>query len=102
PTGIFFPPTAGSQGGPFFPGFSNLTAPGFGSFLMESNSNSNYNSLQATLNKRFSHGLQMRLSYTWSHSLDYYSGSDVSDVTLSQETWSMNRATTLLPDLTAR
>jgi len=49
---------------------------------MESNSNSNYNSLQATLNKRFSHGLQMLLSYTWSHSLDYYSGSDVSDVTL--------------------
>jgi hypothetical protein len=80
PTGIFFPPTAGSQGGPFFPGFSNLTAPGFGSFLMESNSNSNYNSLQATLNKRFSHGLQMLLSYTWSHSFDDYSGSDVSDI----------------------
>ncbi len=73
---------AGSLGGPFFPGFGNLTAPGLGSFLMESNSNSNYNSLQATLNKRFSHGLQMLLSYTWSHSLDYYSGSDVSDVTL--------------------
>jgi len=73
---------AGSAGGPFFPGFGNLTAPGLGSFLMESNSNSNYNSLQATLNKRFSHGLQMLLSYTWSHSLDYYSGSDVSDVTL--------------------
>ena len=49
---------------------------------MESNSNSNYNSLQATLNKRFSHGLQMLLSYTWSHSLDDYSGSDVSDITL--------------------
>ena len=73
---------AGSFGGPFFPGFGNLTAPGLGSFLMESNANSNYNSLQATLNKRFSHGLQMLLSYTWSHSLDFYSGSDVSDVTL--------------------
>jgi outer membrane receptor protein involved in Fe transport len=77
-----FPGTAGSLGGPFFPAFGNLTAPGLGSFLMESNSNSNYNSLQATLNKRLSHGLQMLLSYTWSHSLDYYSGSDVSDVTL--------------------
>ena len=74
-----FPP---SVSGPFFPGFANLTAPGLGSFLMESNSNSNYNSLQATLNKRFSHGLQMLLSYTWSHSLDYYSGSPVSDITL--------------------
>ena len=77
-----FPSTAGSLGGPFFPAFGNLTAPGLGSFLMESNSNSNYSSLQATLNKRFSHGLQMLLSYTWSHSLDYYSGSEVSDVTL--------------------
>ena len=71
-----------AQSGPFFPGFANLTAPGLGSFLMKSNSNSNYNSLQATLNKRFSHGLQMLLSYTWSHSLDDYSGSPVSDITL--------------------
>ncbi len=72
----------GSLGGPLFPGFGNLTAPGLGSFLMESNSNSNYNSLQTTVNKRFSSGLQMLLSYTYSHSLDYYSGSDVSDITL--------------------
>jgi hypothetical protein len=71
-----------AQSGPFFPGFANLTAPGLGSFLMKSNSNSNYNSLQATLNKRFSHGLQMLLSYTWSHSIDDYSGSPVSDITL--------------------
>lgn len=74
--------TAGSLGGPYFPGFGNLTAPGLGSFLMESNSNSSYNSLQVTVNKRLSKGLQMLLSYTYSHSLDDYSGSDVSDVTL--------------------
>ncbi len=87
PTSVFgydlpalIPASAGSLGGPFFPGFSNLTAPGLGSFLMESNSNSDYNSLQATLNKRFSYGLQMLLSYTWSHSIDDYSGSDVSDI----------------------
>lgn len=49
---------------------------------MESNSNSNYNSLQATVNKRLSKGLQMLLSYTYSHSIDDYSGSDVSDITL--------------------
>jgi hypothetical protein len=72
----------GSLGGPFFPGFGNLTAPGLGSFLMQSNANSSYNSLQATLNKRFSHGLQMLLSYTYSHTIDDYSGSDVSDITL--------------------
>jgi hypothetical protein len=74
--------TAGSLGGPFFPGFANLTAPGLGSFLMESNSSSNYNSLQVTVNKRLSQGLQMLLSYTYSHSLDDYSGSDVSDISL--------------------
>ena len=49
---------------------------------MKSNSNSSYNSLQATVNKRFSYGLQMLLSYTWSHSIDDYSGSDVSDISL--------------------
>ena len=49
---------------------------------MESNSSSNYNSLQVTVKKRFSKGLQMLLSYTYSHSLDDYSGTDVSDVTL--------------------
>ncbi|MGB0032372.1 MAG: TonB-dependent receptor [Candidatus Sulfotelmatobacter sp.] len=79
--GGYYP--AGSLGGPLFPGFGNLPAPGLGSLLMESNSNSNYNSLQATLNKRFSHGLQMLLSYTWSHSIDDYSGSDVSDITVT-------------------
>ena len=74
---------AGSLGGPLFPGFGNLPAPGLGSLLMESNSNSNYNSLQATLNKRFSKGLQMLLSYTYSHSIDDYSGTDVSDITVT-------------------
>jgi len=73
---------AGTYGGPFFPGFADLTAPGLGSFLMESNSNSSYNSLQVTINKRLAKGLQMLLSYTYSHSLDDYSGSDVSDITL--------------------
>lgn len=74
--------TAGTYGGPFYPGFSNLVAPGLGSFLMESNANSNYNSLQVSVNKRISKGLQMLLSYTWSHSLDDYSGSDVSDISV--------------------
>lgn len=31
---------------------------------------SNYNALQATLRKRFGHGLQGTASYTWSHALD--------------------------------
>lgn len=32
--------------------------------------NSSYNSLQASLNKRFSHGLQFQLSYTYGHAID--------------------------------
>ncbi len=75
-------PAFGSFGGPLFPAFGDLPAPGLGSYLMKSNSNSSYNSLQATVTKRFSYGLQMLLSYTWSHSMDDYSGSDVSDITL--------------------
>jgi hypothetical protein len=35
--------------------------------------NNNYNSLQANLTKRFSHGLAMQVSYTWSQALDFAS-----------------------------
>jgi Carboxypeptidase regulatory-like domain/TonB dependent receptor len=37
---------------------------------LRSNAISNYNSLQARLEKRLSHGLQFQLSYTYSHALD--------------------------------
>ena len=33
-------------------------------------SNSSYNALEASLRKRFSHGLSFLASYTWSHSID--------------------------------
>jgi hypothetical protein len=33
-------------------------------------SNSSYNALEASLRKRFSHGLSLLASYTWSHSID--------------------------------
>jgi hypothetical protein len=36
--------------------------------------NSNYNSLQASLQKRFAHGLQFLAAYTWSRALDNGSG----------------------------
>jgi hypothetical protein len=39
-----------------------------------SGGNSNYNSLQASVNKRMSHGLQFLASYTYSHSIDDTSG----------------------------
>jgi len=58
-----------------FPG--NFKYPGniFGSIGEQSTiGSSNYNSLQASVNKHLTHGLQFLASYTWSHSLDYSSG----------------------------
>ncbi|HEX4750510.1 MAG TPA: carboxypeptidase-like regulatory domain-containing protein [Bryobacteraceae bacterium] len=74
-------PTAG----PYSPGLSSLAVQGFGVHLMQTSANSNYSSLQASLTHRMSHGLQFLASYTWSHSIDDYSGdptgtSDVSVV----------------------
>ena len=70
--------------GPYYPGLSSLAVQGFGVHTMQSSSNSSYNSLQAAVTKRFSHGLQFLASYTWSHSLDDYSGdpTGTSDVTV--------------------
>src|SRR5207249_3717598 len=39
-------------------------------FSQDTIANSNYNSFQAMLEKRFSHGLQFQASYTWSKSFD--------------------------------
>lgn len=39
-------------------------------FAEDTVSNSAYNSLQASLEKRFSHGLQAQVAYTWSKSID--------------------------------
>ena len=51
-----------------------LACPPLGNIAeVDSASNSNYNALWVTANKRFSHGLQFNASYTWSKSLDYNS-----------------------------
>jgi hypothetical protein len=67
-------PTAAVPGTPFvdnllrpYPGYANIT-------ISERNINSNYNALQATLNRRFSRGMEFGIAYTYSKSLDY--GSD--------------------------
>ncbi|MBZ5516540.1 MAG: carboxypeptidase regulatory-like domain-containing protein [Acidobacteriia bacterium] len=39
-------------------------------FAQDTIANSNYNSLQVSMEKRFSHGLQFQLSYTWGKSFD--------------------------------
>jgi hypothetical protein len=70
--------------GAFSPGLSSLAVQGFGVHVMQSSSDSSYSSLQASVTKRFSHGLQFLAAYTWSHSLDDYSGdpTGTSDVTV--------------------
>ena len=51
-----------------------------GSLLCESSFNANYNSLQSSLTKRLSYGLEFLGSYTWSRNLDQTSGSSGSEV----------------------
>jgi len=70
--------------GAYSPGLSSLAVQGFGVHAMQSSANSSYNSLQASVTKRLSHGLQFLASYTYSHSIDDYSGdpTGTSDVTV--------------------
>lgn len=52
-----------------------LYAPAFGTIPTQlSNGNSNYHSLQLTANKRFSRGISLLASYTWSKMIDDASG----------------------------
>ncbi len=66
------------------PGLSSLAVQGFGVHAMQSSSNASYNSLQVGVTKRLSSGLQFLAAYTFSHSLDDYSGdpTGTSDVTV--------------------
>ncbi len=50
-----------------FPQFGALSATGT---IPHENATSNYNSLQATIEKRFTHGLNFNFNYVWSHFLD--------------------------------
>lgn len=45
-----------------------------GSYICSTGFNSNYNSLQTSVTKRFSHGLDFLAAYTWSKNLDFVSG----------------------------
>ena len=47
---------------------------------VQSSSNSEYNSLQLSVTKRFSRGLQFLSAYTWGKSTDYYSGGTINEL----------------------
>lgn len=74
-------PAAGSVVGPYSIGLSGLISAPLGTFIQQTGASANYNSLQTSLTKRYSNGLQFLASYTWSHSIDTYSGSAVNDLT---------------------
>ncbi|MET0752934.1 MAG: TonB-dependent receptor, partial [Pyrinomonadaceae bacterium] len=48
---------------------------------IQTSSNSTYRSLQMTLTRRFSQGLQMTAAYTFGKSFDYYSGAAINELT---------------------
>jgi hypothetical protein len=61
---------------------------------VQTTSISNYNSLQASLSKRFSSGLQFLAAYTFGKSIDYYSGTplnELANIPGDQANWRSNR-----------
>ena len=61
---------------------------------IQTTSRSNYNSLQASLSRRFSNGAQFLAAYTFGKSIDYYSGaglSELANVPGDQLNWRTNR-----------
>ena len=59
----------------------------------QTSSNSRYNSLQVSMTKRFSDGLQLLAAYTLGKSMDYYSGGPVNELIPTfgdQSNWKLN------------
>jgi hypothetical protein len=75
---------------PFVSAQKNATG---GLQLVSTDSNSRYNSLQVSLTKRFSRGLQFLTAYTLGKSMDYYSGGTVNELVSTpgdQRNWKTN------------
>jgi hypothetical protein len=82
------------------PLFSTIPTIGFGVHAQETTANSSYNSLQISVTRRLAKGLQGLFAYTWSHTIDNYSGqitsagtSDVSADVGDQATFAGTRGT---------
>ena len=76
--------------GPFISAQKNATG---GLQAVSTDSNSNYNSLQLSVTKRFSRGLQFLSAYTLARSEDYYSGGTVNELVSTpgdQRNWKTN------------
>ncbi|HEX8354502.1 MAG TPA: TonB-dependent receptor [Pyrinomonadaceae bacterium] len=77
--------------GPFVSAQKNATG---GLQSVQTSSNSHYDSLQASVTKRFSRGLQFLSAYTFGKSIDYYSGGAINELVSTpgdQRDWKTNR-----------
>jgi len=74
-----------------YPGYSSIS-------YHEWADNSNYNSLQVTLNRQFAHGLTFGMAYTWSKSLDDNRGTTYLPSSLTYGPTSLNRPNRLTAD----
>lgn len=77
--------------GPFVSAQKNATG---GLQQVQTSSNSHYDSLQLSVTKRFSRGLQFLSAYTFGKSIDYYSGGTVNELVSTpgdQRNWKTNR-----------
>ena len=66
----YSPPGSGDDGGALFRNFGHSSSVQQARF----NANSDYNSLQVNLKKRFSHGLALTAAYTWQRGIGYLHG----------------------------
>lgn len=77
PYGTRFLPASVDPSNPSSPLPDNFLRPlpGFGGINYRENTGiSNYNALQASMNRRFARGIEFGFAYTWSKSMDYTSG----------------------------
>ncbi|HEX7318289.1 MAG TPA: TonB-dependent receptor [Pyrinomonadaceae bacterium] len=87
-------PTTNTFAAPFAPFFSAQKNATGGLQQVQTSSNSHYDSLQLSVTKRFSRGLQFLSAYTWGKSIDYYSGGTVNELVSTpgdQRNWKTNR-----------
>ena len=87
-------PATNTFAAPFAPFVSAQKNATGGLQQVQTSSNSHYDSLQASVTKRFGRGLQFLSAYTWGKSIDYYSGGTVNELVSTpgdQRNWKTNR-----------
>jgi outer membrane receptor protein involved in Fe transport len=87
-------PSTNTFAAPFAPFVSAQKNATGGLQQVQTSSNSHYDSLQLSVTKRFSRGLQFLSAYTFGKSIDYYSGGTVNELVSTpgdQRNWKTNR-----------